>query len=99
MNIQNIKSAPEYITKFIHGNLEQLSKIYEEGLSSNDRGILGCKCSEKDNRIDVQFMNEGLIIEMITKESWDPLKKTIPENKKLMLIQDLDLESIFLIYI
>ncbi len=99
MNIQNINSAPDYITKFIHENLKQLNKIYEEGLSNNIEGILGCKCSEKDNRIDVQFMNEEMILEMITKESWEPLKKTISENKKLMFIQDLDLESIFLIYV
>ena len=78
---------------------EQLNKIYGEGLSSNSEGILGCKCSEKDNRMDVQFMNEEMILEMITKESWEPYKKTIPEGKKLMYIIDLDLNSIFLITI
>ena len=99
MNVQNVSSAPKYITNFISGNIEQLDKIYEEGLSSNPEGILGCKCSEKDNRIDIQFMNEEMILEMITKESWEPYKKTIPEDKKLMYIIDLDLNSIFLITI
>ena len=99
MNIQNVDSAPNYITQFISGNMEQLSKIYEEGLIDNPEGILGCKCSEKDNRMDVQFMNEEMILEMITKESWEPLKRSIPEGKKLMFIMDLDLDGVFLIYV
>ena len=99
MNVQNISSAPQYITNFIKGNLEQLNKIYEEGLLTNPEGILGCKCSEKENRMDVQFMNEEMILEIITKESWEPYKNTIPEDKKLMYIIDLDLNSIFLITI
>ena len=89
MNVQNISSAPSYITNFIYGNMEQLNKIYEEGLMNNPDGILACKCSEKDNRMDIQFMNEEMILEMITKETWEPYKKTIPEDKKLMYIMDL----------
>ena len=99
MEINHVDSMPQYISNFISGNLEQLNKIYEEGLSCNSEGILGCKCSEKDNRMDVQFMNEEMILEMITKESWEPYKNTIPEGKKLMYIIDLDIDSIFLITI
>jgi len=99
MSIQHIDSAPYYITKFIQGNMEQLCKIYEEGLEQNPDGMLGCKCSEEDNRMDVQFMNEEAILEMITKESWEPLKGSIPEGKKLMFVMDIDLNSVFLIYV
>ena len=99
MSIQHINSAPDYITKVISGTMEQLGKIYKEGLEQNQNGILACKCSEKDNRMDVQFMNEQMILDMITKESWEPLKSSIPEDKKLMFIQDIDLNSIFLIYV
>ena len=31
-NIQNVDSAPDYIMKFIHMNMEQLCKIYDEGI-------------------------------------------------------------------
>ena len=99
MSVQHIDSAPNYITQFISGNMDQLCKIYEEGLVDNPEGILGCKCSEKDNRMDVQFMNEEMILEMIAKESWEPLKESIPEGKKLMFIMDIDLDSVFLIYV
>ena len=48
MSIKNINSAPEYINKFIKGNLEQLSKIYDEGKDNLiEDGLLVCKCSEK----------------------------------------------------
>ena len=99
MDIHHVDTMPRYISNFISGNLEQLNKIYEEGLLNNSEGILGCKCSEKDNRMDVQFMNEEMILEIITKETWEPYKHTIPEGKKLMYIMDLDLNSIFLVTI
>jgi hypothetical protein len=97
MSIRNIDSAPEYITKFIQGNMENLTKIYEEGLNKLDEGILVCKCSEKDNRIDIQFMNDDMFGGIITKESWIPYKESLPKDKKFMFIQDLDLKCVFLV--
>ena len=79
--------------------MEQLSKIYDEGLITNPEGILGCKCSEKDNRMDVQFMNDEMMCEILEKESVMNLKNNIQENKKLFFIQDIDLNSVFLIQI
>lgn len=99
MNIENISSAPDYIHKFVNDNYEQLIKIYKEGLENDEDGLLFCKCSEKDNRIDVQCMNTEMIVEIITKDTWDSLKQTIKEDKKLLFIQDLDLECIFLLYV
>ena len=97
MSIKNINSAPEYITNFIKGNLEQLSKIYDEGTDNLDEGILVCKCSEKDNRIDIQFMNDDMFSEIITKETWIPYKESLPKDKKFMFIRDLDRVCVFLI--
>tara|TARA_B100000902_G_C27177356_1_gene847073 strand:+ start:830 stop:1129 length:300 start_codon:yes stop_codon:yes gene_type:complete len=99
MSIQNINSAPDYINKFIQGNLEQLNKIYDEGMEHNSCGMLGFQCSEEKNKMDVQFMNEEHILKMIQKVSWEQLKKSIPENKKLFFIMDQDKNSVFLIYI
>ena len=33
--IQNVDSAPDYIMKFIHENMEQICVIYDEGLNNN----------------------------------------------------------------
>lgn len=99
-NIQNVDSAPSYIMKFIHVNMEQLCKIYDEGMYANpdlDKGILCFQCSEKENKMDVKFMNDEMMCEILQKESVINLKKNIEENKKLLFIHDIDLNSIFLI--
>tara|TARA_A200000113_G_C8831751_1_gene343951 strand:+ start:100 stop:411 length:312 start_codon:yes stop_codon:yes gene_type:complete len=101
-NIQNVDSAPDYIMKFIHMNMEQLCKIYDEGMYNNpelDKGILVFQCSQENNKMDVQFMNDEMMCEILQKESVMNLKNNIEENKKLFFIQDLDLNSVFLIQV
>tara|TARA_B100000900_G_scaffold299353_1_gene257940 strand:+ start:5297 stop:5605 length:309 start_codon:yes stop_codon:yes gene_type:complete len=102
MSIQNVDSAPDYIMKFIHSNMEQLCKIYDEGMYNNpglDKGILVFQCSQENNKMDVQFYNDEMMCEILQKESVQNLKNNIEEDKKLFFIQDLDLNSIFLIQI
>ena len=70
--IQQINSCPEYITKFIQGNMEQLCKIYDEGMNNNpelDKGVLIFKCSEENNKMDVQFANDEMMSTIFEKES------------------------------
>jgi len=96
--IQNIESTPEYISNFLRNNMEQLCNIYNEGKQEYGIGCLGFKCSEHDNTMDVFYMNENTLIQTLKQESWEQLKDIIGE-KRLFLINDLDLNSIFLIYI
>ena len=101
-NIQQIDSAPDYIKNFIHLNSEQLLKIYDEGMVENpdlDKGILCFQCSQENNKMDIQFMNDVMMCEIIEKDSYMNLKNNIPENKKLFFVQDLDINSVFLMYI
>ena len=82
--------------------MEQLCKIYDEGMNLNpdlEKGILCFLCSEKENKMNVQFMNDEMMCEIIQKESLENLKKSIGENKKLFFVQDLDINSIFLIQV
>jgi hypothetical protein len=100
--IQNVDSAPDYIMKFIHENMEDLCMIYDEGLSNNpglEKGIIVFQCSEKENKMDVQFMNDEMMYEILEKESVMNLKNNIQENKKLFFIQDIDRNSVFLIQV
>ena len=102
MSIQTIDSAPDYIMKFIHINMEQLCKIYDEGMYNNpdlDKGIMIFQCSEKENKMDVQFMNDEMMCEILEKESIMNLKNNIQKDKKLFFIRDLDLNSVFLIQV
>jgi len=100
--IQQINSCPEYITKFIQGNMEQLCKIYDEGMNNNpelDKGILIFECSENNNKMDVQFANDEMMCQMFGKDSVQNLKNGIEKNKKLFFIKDMDKNCIFLIQI
>jgi hypothetical protein len=101
-NIQQVDSAPDYIQKFIHMNMKDLCTIYDEGMEANpdlEKGILMFQCSQDNNKMDVQFMNDEMMCEIIEKDSYMNLKNNIPDKKKLFFIQDLDLNSVFLIYI
>ena len=100
--IQHVETAPDYIHKFIHSNMEQLCKIYDEGMYVNtdlDKGILCFQCSQENNKMDVQFMNDEMMSEIIQKDSLHSLKQNIPKDKKLFFIMDQDINSVFLIYI
>jgi hypothetical protein len=100
--INHVNSCPDYINKFIHLNMEQLCKIYDEGMEINpelEKGILYFLCSQEKNKMDVQFMNDEMMGEILQKDSLMQLKSTIEENKKLLFVQDIDLNSIFLIQI
>ena len=98
--IQNIESTPNYISNFLKANMELLCDIHDEGKKEygNCYGCLGLKCSVNENTMDVFYMTEINIIRTLNQESWEQLKTTIGE-KRLFLINDLDLNSIFLIYI
>ena len=66
--IQQINSCPDYISKFIQLNMEQLFKIYDEGMNLNpnlEKGILCFLCSEKENKMNVQFMNDEMMCEIL----------------------------------
>ena len=97
MNVQNISSAPKYISNFINHNYTKLIEIYDQGISENDYGVLSFKCSESENKMDVYFMNESQILINLQKESWENLKNST--DKKIFMVNDLDKNSIFLIYV
>lgn len=97
MQIQNISSTPKYISDFINHNFTKLIEIYDNGISENNTGVLSLKCSEKDNKMDVFFMNEEQILLTLQKESWENLKNST--DKKIFLVNDLDINSIFILYI
>ena len=96
--IQHASSTPQYIDEFLKKNMVQLVEIHDEGIKNHEIGCLGFKCSQKENKMDVFFMNEEMILQSIKKESWDDLKNNIG-TRKLFLIHDIDMNAIFLVYI
>ena len=99
-SIQNVSSCPEYINTFIQHNLSKLMEIYDEGFSANNgEGCLGFMCNQEDNKMDVMFMNKETITGMIQADSWENLKLSIPDGKKLFFVKDEGLGAVFLLYI
>ena len=56
-------------------------------------------CNEETNKMDVMFLNKENITSMLTADSWENLKLSIPEDKKLFFVKDEGLNSVFLLYI
>ena len=97
--IQLAQSAPDYITQFINGNLLKLNKIYEEGLELWGSGCLVFVCSQEINKMDVQFMGDTQMSDILQKDSWVSLYNGIPTGKKLFFVRDEDRNDVFLIYL
>jgi hypothetical protein len=96
--IQMIGSTPSYIDDFLKKNMNKLIEIHDKGIKEHTEGCLGLKCSSEENKMDAFFMNETTIVKMLQKDSWEQLKNNL-NGKKLFMINDLDLNSIFLVYI
>jgi hypothetical protein len=97
--VQNISRAPDYINKFIDTNLKDLLNIYHEGSEHFKEGCLVFQCSKETNTMDVQFWGNEQMCVLLEQQSWEQLKKNIPQDKKLFFVNDKDQNSIFLIYI
>ena len=97
--IQNVSSCPDYINQFINHNFEKLNEIYGQGYSEHQEGCLGLFCNQETNKMDVMFLNRDNITQMLTSDSWENIKLSIPEGKKLYFVKDEGLNSVFLLYI
>ena len=99
-NIQQTSSCPPYINVFIQHNLSTLMEIYDAGYEDNDKeGCLGLMCNQDTNKMDVLFMNRETITGLLQADSWEHLKLSIPEGKKLFFVKDEGLGAVFLLYI
>lgn len=94
MNVENIKSAPDYIHTFVDSNIEQLNRIYHEEKNNQGEGFLYCKCSMNDNKLELIYMIKKTFIELYNEDIWD----NIQTDKKSIFIQDLDINENFILY-
>ena len=97
--IQNVSSCPDYINGFIKHNYDKLMEIYGKGYEEFNEGCLRLMCNQETNKMDVIFMNVETITGMLTADSWENLKLSIPEGKKLFFVKDEGLGAVFLLYI
>lgn len=99
MNIQPSKSMPDYIAQFINNNQPQLLDIYTEGINQYNEGMMVLYCSEKENKMDVVFMDTSMIYDkLMNKETYDEFKIQI-NNKQTLYVIDKDISATFIIYV
>ena len=89
MNVQNINSLPDFIDRFIKFNHDKLIEIYDEGIKVHTEGLLYFQCSKEKNNVDVFFLFREKVVEMISEESWEMLKRDA-NDKKIFLIKESD---------
>ena len=87
MNVQNINSLPDFIDQFIKFNHDKLIEIYDEGIKVHTEGLLYFQCDQEKNNVDVFFLFREKIVDMISEESWEMLKRDAGD-KKIFLIKE-----------
>lgn len=87
MNVQNISSLPEFIDEFIKFNHDKCIEIYDENIKIHNTGLLHFQCDKEKNNVDVMFLCEEKIIEMMDEQSWEMLKN-YAGDKKIFLIKE-----------
>ena len=99
MSQQNI---PKYIDDFIKTNFEKLIEIYNTNMkelnSDESFSMLSFKCKEKENKMDVTFMNKDLLLVNFKEEDWTKISEQ-RGDKKIFFIEDLDRNTHYLLYV
>lgn len=96
--VQSASSVPPYIDDFIKTNNSKLNEIYDDGISKDAIGCLYMQCSQKENKMDVSFLNVQGILILISEESWESIVSN-SNQKRIYIIRDNDINSIFIVYL
>ena len=98
-NINSINLLENFLDErnYEYQSYNDIIEIYDNGISENKIGVLYFKCSEKENKMEVYFLNEEQILLNLQKDSWENLKNST--DKKIFLVNDNDINSIFILYI
>jgi len=89
MNI--VDSCPDYITEFVNMNMKNLIEIYNTESSKLTKPLLCLNCCKSKNKIDVYCWEMNNII---NEEQMKELE-SLYNDKKFILIKDIELESSF----
>ena len=99
--IITVNSVPPYIDNFLIKNNLKLEEIYDEGIETNKKGCLLLTCSQKENKMDVSFLNINDMDHIINVGSWESIISN-SNGKKIYIVKD-DFEDnknqLFIIYI
>ena len=94
-----MEKIPDYVHEFIREKKDKLNEIYEGRKSVDGPGYLHIKINVKENKIDVIYIDEMLKRQMLTKEFCENVETNNKEDKKIYLVEDINLNSLFILYI
>ena len=95
--IQTIGNVPDYINAFVKYHRESLEEIRIKSEEEMGPGCLTLRCSQEKNMMDVIYLDDDNMKTLF--ENWMTLSQNIPKDKILYIVQDIDLNSVFLLYI
>ena len=95
--IQTIGNVPDYINAFIKFQRDSLEEIRIKSEEEMGPGCLTLRCSQEKNIMDVIYLDDENMKTLF--ENWMTLSQNIPKDKILYIVQDIDLNSVFLLYI
>lgn len=95
--IQTIGSVPDYINTFVKFQKDSLEEIRIKSEAEMGSGCLTLRCSQEKNIMDVIYLDDDNM--KLFFENWMTLSQNIPKDKILYIVQDIDLNSVFLLYI
>ena len=96
-NINNVDTVPDYINKFIVNNEEGIKKIYNEEKSQRGDGFIYININVKENKLDLIYLTNGQKNNVGTDD--ETLNKLLVNDKILIMIDDNEYKTRFIIYI
>tara|TARA_B100000767_G_C19579313_1_gene456603 strand:- start:340 stop:639 length:300 start_codon:yes stop_codon:yes gene_type:complete len=93
-----VDTVPEYITKFIETNIDNIQKIITDEKKNRGDGMIYIDTDIKENKLNLVFLTyqESLNTLDLTEEF---LNKTNVEGKTIIIINDNEYKTRFIIYI
>ena len=96
--VNYVESIPDYITKFVNNNEENIKNIIKDETESRGDGIILIDIDIKDNRLDLVFLtheeSKGTL--KLTDEFLKGIKM---DGKTSIIINDNEYKTRFIIYI
>jgi hypothetical protein len=96
-NINNVDTVPDYINKFIVSNEEGIKNIYTEEKSERGNGFIYININVKENKLDLIYLTNEQKNKVGTDD--ETLNKLLVDDKILIMIDDNEYKTRFIIYI
>lgn len=98
MEVKDTDGIPNYIDIFIKSNMQQLLEIHDKSIVQDGEGFLVFNCNKNENKMDVFFMNKETISNNYSNINYQEIKNRA-EDKRIFLINDIELKLYFLLYL